>query len=467
MEYGRAYLQKFYSVALQPTSQHPDDSRREFILNVLLSGFITVSVLGLIGSTITLFIHQNTNGVQSLVITAIFLLCLIIAHRAIRSGHAVLVSYIFVVLLGLAATQLMVHWSFELPQVLLAFTLTIVVASVLLTARAGLLFAAGFAALILVGGFLQIKHYLPADTAWRQKPFVVIDAIGYAMVFGIIGLVSWLSNREIDRSLERARQSEAALVQERDNLEVKVIERTKQLERSQLERTMELQRFAAFGKISAGLVHELANPLMAATMNLDQFKPTDNNELLQRVRQNLQHLEQYLVAARKQLHSSSTITEFDVKAELQHVFSLVQSIAQNAQVKLELPADSHWLLYGDPIKFSQLVSNLLVNAIESYTPDISSERRVVSLDIKAAEDKGILLSVHDHGCGISKEQLPHIFEPFYTNKPGAEMHSGMGIGLALVKQFVEEDFQGSLKVTSTPHSGTKFEVCLIGAKRQK
>lgn len=462
MRDGQAYLQRLYRIALEPTNQQPDEHRREFILNVLLSGLIVVSSLALIGSSITFTDHQNTNGAQSLIITAFFLAGLLWGHRAVRRGHASLVSYLLVSSLGLIATQLMLHWSFELPQVLLAFGLTIVVASVLLTARAGFIFAGGFALLILVVGFLQIQGHLPTDTAWRQKPFVLIDAIGYALIFSVIGLVSWLSNREIDRSLTRARQSEADLLKERDSLEVKVIERTKQLERSQLARTLELQRFAAFGKVSAGLVHELANPLTAATINLDQFKATDNIDLLQRVRQNLQHLERYLLAARKQLQSSSTLSSFSLDDEVRHVISLARPIARQAAVQLEVPSTIPGQLYGDSIKFSQLVSNLLVNAIESYTPSVDSEKRTVSLAITSLKH-GIKLTVQDYGCGISTEQMKHIFEPFYTNKSASDSHSGMGIGLALVKQFVEEDFRGTITVTSSPQQGTRFTVLLVGA----
>jgi len=465
MRDGPTYAQKFYNVALKPGSQQPDEYRREFIINVLLSGLIVVSSLALIGSLITFTEHQNTNGAQSLIITALFLTGLIGGHRAVRSNHVTVVSYALVVALGLAATQLMFHWSFELPQVLLAFSLTIVVASVLLTARAGLLFAAGFAVLIVLCGFLQVEHYLPANTAWRQKPFVLIDAIGYALIFSIIGLVSWLSNREIDRSLTRARLSEAALLAERDNLEIKVVERTKQLERSQLARTMELQRFAVFGKVSAGLVHELANPLMAATINLDQFKATDNAEILQRVRQNLQHLESYLIAARKQLQSSSTVESFSVGQELQHVVSLVQPVANKANVQLEMPSEVRIRIYGDPIKFSQLVGNLLVNAIEAYTTKPSTDQNIVNLSIKRVK-RGVEIVVQDYGCGISPKQMKHIFEPFYTSKPSTTLHVGMGIGLSLVKQFVEEDFRGTLQVTSSAANGTRFTALLVGAKKQ-
>ena len=68
------------------------------------------------------------------------------------------------------------------------------------------------------------------------------------------------------------------------------------------------------------------------------------------------------------------------------------------------------------------------------------------------------ITVHDWGQGIQPEQLPHLFEPFYTTKQTADR--GLDIGLAIVKQSVENDFKGHIEVKSSSGFGTAFIVKL-------
>lgn len=64
------------------------------------------------------------------------------------------------------------------------------------------------------------------------------------------------------------------------------------------------------------------------------------------------------------------------------------------------------------------------------------------------------IKIEDTGCGMTKEQLDHIFEPFYTTKEG-----GTGLGLAITKRIIE-DHKGKIQVTSIPDKGSTFEIML-------
>ena len=74
------------------------------------------------------------------------------------------------------------------------------------------------------------------------------------------------------------------------------------------------------------------------------------------------------------------------------------------------------------------------------------------------EDGWLKIRIEDTGCGMTKEQLDHIFEPFYTTK-----ESGTGLGLAITKRIVE-DHKGKIKVTSALNKGSMFEIILPLAK---
>jgi two-component system NtrC family sensor kinase len=112
-------------------------------------------------------------------------------------------------------------------------------------------------------------------------------------------------------------------------------------------------------------------------------------------------------------------------------------------------------LRGDPVKFLQIISNLVMNALDAHQEAADSGRFVdVTLSRNDAE---LLIKVTDNAAGIAAEALPLLFDEFYTTK--AKSRHGLGIGLAIVKQHVTVDFAGSINVISGP-GGTQFSVTL-------
>lgn len=251
------------------------------------------------------------------------------------------------------------------------------------------------------------------------------------------------------------RSKQIALARERDYLELKIRQRTQELEEAQLMRLLELQRFAEFGRISARLLHEVANPLTAASLNLNRLDHRQSVALSQ-ARQSLRQLERYVLAARKQLSNQSEPVIFSPQAEIRQLLTVLRPLARAERVQLELESSQSIKTLGDPVKFSQIVSNLVANAIDAYAQTSLPNRRVrIRLRTTA---KWIELIVQDWGKGIEPNDLPQLFEPFYTTKLSDQR--GLGIGLAIVKQAVETDFQGRIAVSSTKNNGTVFKVKL-------
>ena len=281
----------------------------------------------------------------------------------------------------------------------------------------------------------------------------MVDAVGYVTILAIIALVSWLTNREISRSLARLRTSEAELAWERDSLEVKVAERTRELQEAQLLRSAELQRFAEFGRLSAGLLHEVTNPLTAVSLNLEQLG-NHKSELIAQARGSLQQLERYIEAARKQVKQRSDQTMFSVRKELDQVACVMLPLTRRAHIALVIGPRVAGRVYGDPVKFNQVVANLIANAIDAYSEDYG-QHQPRSIQVSTViQRQSLQLSVRDWGKGISDAELPHLFEPFYTTKAASERNLGMG--LAMIKRIVEENFGGTIVVQSTPGRGTSF-----------
>jgi signal transduction histidine kinase len=453
----KSYRHSLYRHLLAGRSDNEDTRRHEFILNVQLCGLI---LAGAVAELCALFDDQVSDDMyhgNTLFDIGLLTIIMLGLWWLSRTGRYLLSAYIFLGCISFAALNMALRWSFEMPTTVLLCSLLVVIAGLILKARAALCVT-----IIVTGGFLtlghaQIIHRLYPNTDWLDEPLTMSNNVDYSLILSVIGLVSWLSNQEIDRSLKSARMNRAALAEERDGLETKVAERTHELEQIQLARLLELQRFADFGRLSAQLLHEVSNPLTAASINLQQINHRKSQSLRQAC-QSLQQLERYVDAARKQLKRQSQATTFSVNHELKQLLVVLTPLAQSAGATLMIDKQYPMELYGDPVKFNQIIANLVGNAIDAYADSrsVTGSRQV---NISFRRSNGYLaITVHDWGHGISPEQLPHLFEPFYTTK--LTVNRGLGIGLAMVQQSVVNDFNGTINVKSSVDHGTSFSVKL-------
>ena len=219
---------------------------------------------------------------------------------------------------------------------------------------------------------------------------------------------------------------------------------------------LDLQRFAEFGRQSATLLHELANPLMSVSMDLEQLEGKNRSKFVSRAREGISHMEQYVDAARRQLRNQSEVRLFDVAEEINRVAGFVEPKARQQQVAISLDLVEGITIKGDSIRFNHIISNLIGNAVDAYEDVKAKTKKDVLVTMKHV-DRSIEIKVRDHGKGITKDQMPHLFEAFYTTK---QIARGTGLGLAITKQAVEDSFQGKISVTYDKKRGTQFVVRL-------
>ncbi len=355
------------------------------------------------------------------------------------------------------ATYSMARWSIDLPEGLLMYALAVVMSSVLL----GALPTLGITVVIisLLGGlaFSQEHRITTPDTTWMEEESDAVDAIPYTATLGLVALGSWLSKRDNEHLLQRVLRSEAVLKQERDSLEVKVEQRTRELKEAQIERLQELERFAEFGRIGAGWLHDIANTLAAVSLNLGQLESGRPTVLIRQANRSLRQLERYVQTARRQLYHQGETRTFTLVTEVRQAAEMLRHKARQAGVVVEYGQVKGYRIYGDPVKFNQLVANLIANAIDAYgkpTPAEAPQR----VCLRAQADKTHLhLTVQDWGTGVAAHEQEAIFKAFYTTKPSPY---GRGLGLALAKRIAEEDFKGSIEIASAPGKGTSLIIHL-------
>jgi signal transduction histidine kinase len=225
------------------------------------------------------------------------------------------------------------------------------------------------------------------------------------------------------------------------------------------ENRIEFERFANFGRISASLIHDMSTPLSAATLTLGQIQIEQSiDPLFKRLSHDLKILETYLLAAKSQLSGESNNVNFSLTLAIRQVVKLLTTQANAHRVKIVVNISSNVRIYGNRVKFHQIMANLILNAVEACDL-INNRPKKVTIKLIQLDSRTIKIVVSDNGIGIKPSAIPKIFNPFYSTKQRLG-RNGLGFGLAIVKECVEQDFKGSIDVNSKQNQGTEFIIML-------
>lgn len=346
----------------------------------------------------------------------------------------------------------------------------------------------------LAGNFLAQTRNLPG-TPWNitvyspqaQVRTIAINRAALAGAFAAFLFILALLLNQRRQHLKIQLAAQAALQRAHDELERNVIERTADLssanerlqkevaERTQAERTLrsaqdelvQAGKLAVIGQLSAGIAHELNQPLAALRTlsgNARKFLARGNQETassnLERIDQLVDRMglltSQLKSFARK---SSGRPQAVPVRRAIENaLFLLEQRLKQaGAAARVNLPP-SELEAWCDPNRLEQVLVNLAGNAL-----DAMEDQKAPVVDIAASRRDGrILIQVRDRGPGISEEASGRLFEPFFTTK---EAGGGLGLGLAISAGIVA-DFGGTLSADNLPEGGAVFTVDLPTAPQR-
>lgn len=326
----------------------------------------------------------------------------------------------------------------------------------------------------------------PVQAAARNAAWMAALAAAVAFLLATAG---WLSRRAALQKLA----AQEALKQANDTLEARVAERTQQLrdanatlaaevdqrkaaEESLRETQQELvhaAKLAVLGQISAGLAHELNQPLAALRTLSDNAVVLMDKQRLDDTRGNLVRISQ-MVGRLGEL--TRRLKSFAHKPGDHAVPTPLAAAVANAQALLadrmrrhgirfesELPPSPPWVL-ADPTLLEQVLVNLLANAVDATAMAAERRIRVVGWKEGSGEGARVLVTVSDTGSGIAPEIAPHLFEPFATSKPPG---AGLGLGLMISRRIVGA-FGGTLTAQGNAEGGATFRIelpaCEAGAE---
>ena len=232
---------------------------------------------------------------------------------------------------------------------------------------------------------------------------------------------------------------------------------------------LQSQKMEAIGKLAGGVAHDFNNlltPIMGYSEMLwkDLAARGENVERVERITQAAMKARdltrQLLSFGRKQTLEMQKIDLNEVVSSFVEIFH--RTIRESIVIKMLLSADRSCIL-ADRIQIEQIVMNLVVNAQDAIADNgiITIETASTVLDeefvrshpaVKAGTY--VMLAVSDSGHGIDKNNLNHIFEPFFSTK---EVGKGTGLGLATVYGIVKQH-EGNIWVYSEPGQGTVFKI---------
>jgi two-component system sensor histidine kinase HydH len=216
------------------------------------------------------------------------------------------------------------------------------------------------------------------------------------------------------------------------------------------------ERLAALGQLTAGLAHELRNPLgtiKASSQMLMkdsvQNRPKVMAEMAEYIDTEVNRMSglitSFLNFARPlQIHPAPA----NLRTVLEDVLKQQSALAKSQEVELVLLMDGDRTFKFDADLLKVALSNLVQNAIQASA---SGQRVEIRVELKATD---ITIFITDQGVGIQPQHLESIFNPFFTTKP-----QGVGLGLAIVAKIIDEH-GGQIQVFSEAAKGTRFEVTL-------
>ena len=334
-----------------------------------------------------------------------------------------------------------------------------------------------FTYIIFVIIFLGIAAYILIEFTRRkiQKPLLQVVNASNDVAKGNLDIRIqvdsfdlkdiYLVGSAFNNMLEKIHDANRQLKNWSKKLETKVRIKTEELKRTQSE-LIKIERMASLGKLSSAVAHEINNPLSGVLtytklvireLNKSQINKTELTNVID-------HLSMVESETKRCGNIVKGLLDFSREGQLKfETVSLTKILNETiaitkhsfdiAQIILETDYKTkNDLIWGNPNQLKQVFMAVLVNSQEA----INTDGLVKIQTFNSSNNKEIVIEISDTGIGIHKEDLEHIFEPFFSRK---QQDSSTGLGLAVTYGIIQQH-NGQILVKSTPGQGAKVIIVL-------
>ncbi|MCX7634135.1 MAG: ATP-binding protein [Syntrophales bacterium] len=229
-------------------------------------------------------------------------------------------------------------------------------------------------------------------------------------------------------------------------------------ERATEEVIRRMDRLTSLGQLSAGIAHEIRNPLAGINLNIQMLgkKMAPDEQTRELINDSLRGIERINSLVKNVLDFAKPALPQSQRCHIQDVIMetvrILEPQCTNKHIKVvvDLP-DAIPPMVLDKNQIRQVLLNIVINAVESMPGD-GGEIRITGLVDQSINRRGkfFRMAITDNGSGIRREHLTKIFDPFFTTKP-----EGTGLGLSIVHKILEQH-NAIIEVESAEGKGTKF-----------
>jgi two-component system NtrC family sensor kinase len=313
---------------------------------------------------------------------------------------------------------------------------------------------------------ISVERMHTNEIIWNSKPILFFS---FSAILLSAVIISYYISRNILRSLrqiERAAKSiskgnfqkiEGVRINDECGSVIDAINSMSEELKNREEQIIQSKKLASLGVLTAGVAHELTNPLNNISMiaqnyieHYDYMSRENRMELMKKVEEEAERIEQIV---RNLLDFSKPksidLKKADINDTIRDALRLTQNTldVSNIEVKLTLEPLPH--IFIDAHQIQQCFVNLIINAVQAMSPG-----GVLSIETRLGDSKDFLeIDVKDTGRGIRPEHLPHLFDPFFSTKGVGGTGLGLSVSYGIIKKH-----NGNIRVKSEVGVGTTFTI---------
>jgi len=215
-----------------------------------------------------------------------------------------------------------------------------------------------------------------------------------------------------------------------------------------------VEKMAAMDEVISGIAHEIKNPLASLSGSIqllreDTRSGSYEDKLMQIILRETDRLKTIVNDIRlfSKPHTGNVV-EIKIAEMIEETVRLFLNDPEwKPSIHLQLNLDNDITILFDPTHFTQILWNLLKNAVQSI-----NEKGEITIRLQSSRNNKVYLTIEDTGMGIQPKDFNHIFDPFFTTKP-----EGTGLGLSILHRLIDAN-NGMIDFESTPGKGTIFTV---------